>query len=446
MPETTAQNAPESDLIAGADASAPQVGADPLGYWQALTLDPCFILTGTTAPSRDAALDELLAAVKTAADQAPGTTVVLAEGWPAILTDAPTESDLAIWKKKIEVYHTQYLALAVAVQSAFPALDIQTFPLASELVALLDTPVLADLTATDLFAPDASLGTPTLSTLAAVLTGSALSDDPLAATSDALPELLAEDHAEIIKLAYIAVGGSLIVPVEDAHKDNGSAPAPVEPAEPTTPIEPDPAPVTDFIGTDADDLINLDADLLRVDGGAGIDTLAVAALSDAASITFGSDGRVQLNLGENDPVVLQDVERITFENGTLAFDADGLAGQAYRLYQACFDRTPDTEGLGFWIKQLDAGNVTLTQAANFFIGSEEFAEVYGTPQALADVHYLALLYANVLDRVPDSEGFGFWRDQQENGVTRADMLVYFSESTENVTRVATAIDDGIWYI
>jgi len=120
--------------------------------------------------------------------------------------------------------------------------------------------------------------------------------------------------------------------------------------------------------------------------------------------------------------------------------------QACRLSQACFDPTPDTEGLGFWIKQLDAGNVTLTQAANFFIGSEEFAEVYGTPQALADVHYLALLYANVLDRVPDSEGFGFWREQQENGVTRADMLVYFSESTENVTRVATAIDDGIWYI
>lgn len=444
MPETTAQNAPESDLTAGADASAPQAGADPLGYWQALTLDPCFILTRTDAPSRDAALEDLLAAVKSAADQAPGASIVLAEGWPAITSDTPTEDDLAVWKKKISVYHDQYLALAVAVQNAFPALDIQTFPLASTLSALLDTPVLADVAPTALFSAEETLGTPALTALAAVLTGSALSEAPLSDTPETLPERWAEDYAEIVKLAHIAVGGSLIAPAPDADRDSGSAPAPIEPTAPITPAEP--APITDFLGTDGNDLIDLSTDLARIDGGAGIDTLAVAALSEAATITFGSGGRVQLNLDEDAPVVLQNVERIAFEDGTLAFDADGLAGQAYRLYQACFDRTPDTEGLGFWIKQLDAGNVTLTQAANLFIGSEEFAEVYGTPQALADVHYLALLYANVLDRVPDASGFGFWRDQQENGLTRADMLVYFSESTENVARVATAIDDGIWYV
>ena len=443
MPETTAQNAPESDLVTGADASAPQAGADPIGYWQALTLDPCFILTSASAPSRDAALEDLLVAVKAAADQAPGATVVLAEGWPAVLTDAPTEGDLVVWQKKIAVYHDQYLALAVAVQNAFPALDIQIFPLASALSALLDTPVLADVTPAVLFSTEDTLGTPALTALAAVLTGSALSDAPLSGMPEALPERMAEDYAEIVKLAHIAVGGSLTAPAQDTDRDSGIAPAPVEP---TTPVESAPAPITDFIGEDGDDLIDLTADLARVDGGAGIDTLAVAALSDAATITFGSGGRVQLNLDEDAPVVLQNVERVAFEDGTLAFDADGLAGQAYRLYQACFDRTPDTEGLGFWIKQLDAGNVTLTQAANFFIGSEEFAEVYGAPQALADLHYLILLYANVLGRTPETEGYTYWRDQQENGVTRADMLVYFSESAENVARVATAIDDGIWYV
>ena len=445
MPETTAQNAPESDLIAGLDASAPQAGADPVGYWQALTLDPCFILTSTSAPSRDAALEDLMETVKAAADQAPGATVILAEGWPAVLSEVPTEGDLAIWKKKITVYHDQYLALAVTVQNAFPALNIQIFPLASELAALLDTSVLAGVAPTALFSTEDALGAPTLTALAAVLTGSALSDALLTDTPEALPEPLAEDYAEIVKLTHIAVGGSLIAPAQDA--DNGSAPAPIEPTTPEGPVSPtDPTPITDFIGSDSDDLIDLTAGLARVDGGAGIDTLTVAALADAATITFGSGGRVQLNLDEDTPVVLQSVERVAFEDGTLAFDADGLAGQAYRLYQACFDRTPDSEGLGFWIKQLDAGNVTLTQAANSFIGSEEFAEVYGTPQALADVHYLALLYANVLDRVPDASGFGFWRDQQESGLTRADMLVYFSESAENVSRVATAIDDGIWYV
>jgi len=442
VPETTVQDAPESDLVTGADASAPQMGADPVAYWQVLTLDPTFILTGTTAPSREAALEDLLTAVKTAADQTSSAPIVLAEGWPAITGDPPTQSDLAIWKKKIEVYHAQYLSLAAAVQDAFPALIIQTFPLASELATLLDAPVLAEVTFTDLFAPDVTLGTPALSALAAVLTGSAQSDVPLpnvAGAQGALPNVLAKDYAEIIELAHLAVGGMLYdTPGENVKDSSGT------PAEPTPPAEP--APVTDFTGTATDDLIDLTADLARIDGGAGTDTVAVAALSDTATITFGSGGLVHLNLVEDAPLVLENIERIAFEDRVLAFDDDGLAGQAYRLYQACFDRTPDTEGLGFWIKQLDAGRVTLNQAADFFIGSEEFAEVYGSPETLADVHYLALLYANVLDRVPDASGFGFWRDQQENGVTRADMLVYFSESTENVDRVATAIDDGIWYV
>ena len=443
MPETTAQNAPESDLTAGADASAPRAGADPLGYWQALTLDPCFILTSTNAPSLEAALEDLLETVKSAADQAPGAPVVLAEGWPAITADAPTENDLAVWKKKIVVYHTQYLALAVAVQNAFPALDIQTFSLASTLSALLEEPVLADLAPAALFSAEEPFGTPALTTLAAALTGSALSETPLSDTPEALPEPLVEDYGEILKLAHIAVGGSLIATDADAGQNSGSAPAPIEPGDPNSPGAP--TPVTHFIGSDGNDLIDLDADLIHVDGGAGIDTLAVAALSEAATISFGSGGQVQLSLDEGAPVVLQNVERIAFEDQTLAFDAAGLAGQAYRLYQACFDRTPDSEGLGFWIKELDQGAVTLSEAAALFIASEEFTATYGASDMLTDVHYLALLYANVLDRAPDSEGFSYWRGQQEEGITRADMLVHFSESSENIARVAPAVDDGIWF-
>ena len=90
--------------------------------------------------------------------------------------------------------------------------------------------------------------------------------------------------------------------------------------------------------------------------------------------------------------------------------------------------------------------MTLKEAADLFLTSEEFAEVYGAPETVADVHYLTLLYANVLNRVPDQDGFGFWRDKQAEGVTRADMLVYFSESIENKSLVAEAIDDGIWYL
>ena len=172
----------------------------------------------------------------------------------------------------------------------------------------------------------------------------------------------------------------------------------------------------------------------------------MAATSQSTHVTATADGTLLLTQPVGDAaVVLENVERVAFEDGTLAFDATGLAGQAYRLYQACFDRTPDVEGLGFWIKLLDSEAIDLTSAADFFLASDEFAAVYGPSEDLSDIHYLALLYANVLDRAPDLEGFSFWRDTQEQGITRADMLVFFSESAENVAQVAPAIDDGIWY-
>ena len=230
-------------------------------------------------------------------------------------------------------------------------------------------------------------------------------------------------------------------PDETADAPEGDALLP-DPVEEEAPADP-----TLYRGSAANDRILLDPAYTRIDGGDGTDMVVVNGALGEARILFGADNEILLDPGPDAPALtLENIERLAFDDGMLAFDSEGLAGQAYRLYQACFDRTPDAEGLGFWIKQLDAGSVTLTEAAGYFIGSSEFASVYGSPDELADVHYLALLYANVLNRVPDQDGFAFWRDQQKKGITRADMLVHFSESAENKALVSEAIDDGIWYL
>ncbi|MCX7558329.1 DUF4214 domain-containing protein [Sulfitobacter sp. F26204] len=143
---------------------------------------------------------------------------------------------------------------------------------------------------------------------------------------------------------------------------------------------------------------------------------------------------------------LIDIERLQFIDGFLALDTDGTAGQAYRLYQAAFNRDPDPEGLGFWIDNFDVGNVDLVEMAEFFMQSEEFAQKYGDPDTLGDRDFLTLLYRNVLDRTPDEPGFEFWEEQQQAGLSRAEMLQYFSESVENYQNVAGEIADGIWYV
>ena len=148
----------------------------------------------------------------------------------------------------------------------------------------------------------------------------------------------------------------------------------------------------------------------------------------------------------SEPDTLIGIDRFQFDDATIAFDIDGRAGQAYRLYEASFDRIPDAAGLGFWIGHYDAGNVDLVQMAEFFMQSPEFTSLYGAADTLDDEAFLTVLYNNVLDRDPDTPGFAFWRDQQDKGLSRAEMLQYFSESTENYANTIGQIEDGIFFI
>lgn len=143
---------------------------------------------------------------------------------------------------------------------------------------------------------------------------------------------------------------------------------------------------------------------------------------------------------------LASVERVAFSDGILAFDTGGNAGQAFRIYQAAFDRTPDASGLSYWVKSLDEGRGGLEWLAASFIGSGEFQDKYGTPASVTNEQFVGLLYANVLHRAPDAGGFSHWGGQLDAGVSRATILAHFSESPENQANVAGQIDNGIWLV
>jgi len=132
-----------------------------------------------------------------------------------------------------------------------------------------------------------------------------------------------------------------------------------------------------------------------------------------------------------------------FDDGRVALDVDGASGQAYRLYQAAFDRMPDLAGLGYWLGRMEAG-VSLAQVAASFVGSAEFGALAGPTATAGD--FVTLMYDNVLQRQPDQAGLAYWIDAMEKGMSRADMLVQFSESRENVARVVGSIEHGIDFL
>jgi hypothetical protein len=180
-----------------------------------------------------------------------------------------------------------------------------------------------------------------------------------------------------------------------------------------------------------------------LDGKEGVDTVVFGGLRAAYSVTTEGANLAVADMQDAGKTLLANVERLQFGDQTVALDVKGNAGEAYRLYQAAFDRAPDKVGLGFWINALDEGH-TLQDAAASFVGSAEFAGKYGANTS--DAQYLQALYANVLHRTPDGEGYAFWLQALQNHTSRAQVLVDFSESPENQAQVIGAIQTGIDYM
>jgi Ca2+-binding RTX toxin-like protein len=205
-------------------------------------------------------------------------------------------------------------------------------------------------------------------------------------------------------------------------------------------------------GGDGDDTLVGGAGNDRIEGGAGIDyavyvsspgtfSLARDETSGALTVTTASEG-VDTLVG---------VERGVFGGRHLGFDVDGFSGQAFRLYQAAFDRKPDLAGLGFYIWGLDSGVVNLEGAAATFFNSSEFKAIYG--ENASNERFVDLLYRHVHHRAPDAGGLDFWIGALSNqgGVygrtySRAEVLVAFSESVENKANVIGSVANGIEYV
>jgi Ca2+-binding RTX toxin-like protein len=183
-----------------------------------------------------------------------------------------------------------------------------------------------------------------------------------------------------------------------------------------------------------------------VDGGSGFDVVHLPGRAGTYGQSKTAEGWQFWNNAEGINANLASVERVAFSDGILAFDIDGNAGIMYRLYQAAFDRVPDTEGLSYWVGRMDSG-ILAEAIADSFINSPEGRSVYGTPGNVSNSHFVDLLYTHTLGRDYDSDGYNYWVNRLETGQTnRKDLLAFFAESNENKARVHDAIDDGIWLI
>ena len=182
-----------------------------------------------------------------------------------------------------------------------------------------------------------------------------------------------------------------------------------------------------------------------IDGGSGSDTMDYVGLRGDFSFTAGSGGAVIVRKAGTDGTdTLTNMERVLFDDGAVALDTAGVAGQAYRVYVAAFARAPDPAGLGFWMHFMDSG-ATLAATAAGFMGSSEFQGLYGANPSSTTL--ITKLYQNVLHRAPDAAGLAYWDGLLKSGaLTGAQVVTGFSESGENQAQVIGVIAAGMDYI
>lgn len=171
-------------------------------------------------------------------------------------------------------------------------------------------------------------------------------------------------------------------------------------------------------------------------------SLSLTDYRDKYTVQKTADGYVITNTVTLETIsAAASLKRIHFADISLALDTE-VAGKIYRLYQAAFDRQPDLGGFGFWLAVADSGH-SLLEMAQWFLQSEEFQKLFGSTPT--DLEFATKLYNNVLHRAPDSGGLQYWLNTLQAGMSRAQVLVFFSESDENVGQVGSHIKDGIPY-
>lgn len=201
-----------------------------------------------------------------------------------------------------------------------------------------------------------------------------------------------------------------------------------------------------FCGEDGADIFFMSDPGARVFGGSGIDLAKFSFSSKDSRVEKDSSASYLSEVFKFDggSYYFNSVERLQFSDVAIALDSAGIAGQAYRIYKASFDRTPDGRGLGYWISQMDNGMGVVEVAARF-IDSPEFRQLYGSD--VSNAAFITNVYNNVLDRSPDEPGLVWWVNEMQTNPAKTwqKVLADFSESAENKSNVASLVANGIAY-
>jgi len=106
-------------------------------------------------------------------------------------------------------------------------------------------------------------------------------------------------------------------------------------------------------------------------------------------------------------------------------NTNNIEGFVSRFYTEILNRNPDTDGLAYWTSKLQSGALAGEDIAKGFINSGEFSR-----RNLSNEQYINVLYRAFFGRDADTDGFGYWVRELQLGKSPEKVLQGFLESQE----------------
>ena len=123
---------------------------------------------------------------------------------------------------------------------------------------------------------------------------------------------------------------------------------------------------------------------------------------------------------------------VNVSRGAKAVNVDKITEFVKRFYGIVLNRTPDKDGLAYWVERIANKTITPSQVAYGFFFSKEFIS-----QNVSNKTYVTKLYLAMLGRNPDATGFQFWVTSLDNGKDRKAVFEGFANSQEFNTLVSS---------
>lgn len=117
-------------------------------------------------------------------------------------------------------------------------------------------------------------------------------------------------------------------------------------------------------------------------------------------------------------------------------------------YIAAFGRTPDLDGLNYWVGQYESNAMTLDQIRDTFTMDQSIAEVAARFPANASTEdFVTSIYVNVLGRQPDAGGLAYWvgrvDSDGEDAIDRNELLTNMLDAAKGAENDSATLSNKL---